>query len=531
MDRVCMLRALAFCTSIYLVVSSPCSSENVDLSDCLSHIVRNAKNDSRFWFGSSYFARCPNPYSSPDCINLFPYRAYSLVSRIFGTDYIFQESLVTKYVNVTFDTGTGSYSGCGNVWSVTESRKIELDPTQPMIYKPWSVRNRPTMTWLADQNELYTMIVFDAGVLINHGIFLNIPGNDVNRSEIFKDYSGPLPSSPTANVFAFLLFRQSGRINLSEEWTQKLSNSLTNMTSLSYTMRGAVEYLNLTGPVGMNWMEANMDPYSIQSMANFRIVYNCPYLISEAIGSHNRTFIPDNIVLTVNVDVTFSPSALSFSSCCAVYSMPSRVVRLNPLGSGKVDSWDVRSDADPIPDFTALGFYTQIKNFTGKTFTLLCVDPDVPNHTAGTRESPLLHWMVVNIPEGRMAEGDNVMSYRGPQPPDTAHYYYFLLYEQTNVINTNDTETYTTPPGSRFLFDISNFVSDNSLSLVGVTWFIAEPDEFTRYLYSTSGGNVTSLCAGQPNFESPCPTSGFAVWRLTLLEIVLFTTICILFSS
>ena len=44
-----------------------------------------------------------------------------------------------------------------------------------------------------------------------------------------------------------------------------------------------------------------------------------------------------------------------------------------------------------------------------------------------------------------------------------------------------------------FLFDISDFVSDQALSLVGVSWFIAKPDEFTRYKSVTSGGNVTSL--------------------------------------
>ena len=92
--------------------------------------------------------------------------------------------------------------------------------------------------------------------------------------------------------------------------------------------------------------------------------------------------------------------------------------------------------------------------FVGKTFTVLCVDPDVPSPTAGTRERPLLHWMVVNIPEGRMGEGDTVMSYRGPRPPDAAHHYYFLLYEQSHVINTNQTANYTNPAGTRYKWQI-----------------------------------------------------------------------------
>lgn len=170
----------------------------------------------------------------------------------------------------------------------------------------------------------------------------------------------------------------------------------------------------------------------------------------------------------------------------------------------------------------------QRKNFTGKTFTLLCVDPDVPRATAGTQERPLLHWMVVNIPEGRVAEGDTVMTYRGPQPPDTAHYYYFLLYEQTNSINTTEAANYTSPPISRFLFDISSFTSDNSLSLVGASWFVAKPDEYTRQLYTSSGGNLTSLCAGQPNFDTPCPVSGSTHWGPTLYQMLL--TLCCFLS-
>lgn len=513
---------------ISAVTTSPCSPANLnsDPSNCLSSIVTSSQDKNLFWFGTPYSARCPNPWASLDCFNYHPYRADSLVTRVFGPGYSFNESLVTKYLNVTFETGTGTYSGCGNTWTVTESRRLELDPTVSTIYKPWSVRKRPMMTWEANQNELYTIIVYDAGSLVNHGLIINIPGNNVSAAEIFKDYHGPMKSTPTPNVYSFWLFKQSGRIQMSEEWRKLLSNSMA-----QYNNTDAVEYLNLTGPVGVNWMRVTMDPYAMQNMINIRLLYTCPYLISQAVANHNRTFIPKDPDLTVGVDVTFSPTALTFTSCCTKHSKPSRTLKLNPLGDASVDSWDVRSDATPVPDFMALGFYAQMKNFTGKTFTLLCVDPDVPRSTAGTQDRPLLHWMVVNIPEGRMAEGYTAQSYIGPRPPDAAHYYYFLLYEQNDVINTNETGNYTIPTNSRFLFDISNFVSDNSLRLVGVNWFIAEPDEYTRYTYAASGGNVTSLCAGQSNFATPCPVSGSAHWQLTFTQIFMLNLISIFLSS
>jgi hypothetical protein len=90
--------------------------------------------------------------------------------------------LDTSLIVATFDQG--SYTGCGNTWTVSESQKLVLDPTQSTVYRPWSLRNQPSMTWLADQNEMYTLIAYDAGSLINHGIYFNIPGNDVSRAEV-----------------------------------------------------------------------------------------------------------------------------------------------------------------------------------------------------------------------------------------------------------------------------------------------------------------------------------------------------------
>ena len=82
---------------------------------------------------------------------------------------------------------SGSYTGCGNTWTVSESRTIDLDPTQSLVYKPWSVRNRPAMMWSTSQSELYSIFVIDTGNAINHGIFLNIPGNNINQSEVCCD--------------------------------------------------------------------------------------------------------------------------------------------------------------------------------------------------------------------------------------------------------------------------------------------------------------------------------------------------------
>ena len=89
--------------------SSPCSLENrnSDPAPCLSAINSDARNNTLFWYGTSYAARCPNPYASMDCFNSAPFRADSILSRVFGANFP-QDNLVTKFVDVTFTTGTGT---------------------------------------------------------------------------------------------------------------------------------------------------------------------------------------------------------------------------------------------------------------------------------------------------------------------------------------------------------------------------------------------------------------------------------------
>ena len=46
-----------------------------------------------------------------------------------------------------------------------------------------------------------------------------------------------------------------------------------------------------------------------------------------------------------------------------------------------------------------------VLRFSGKLFTLLTVDPDVPIATLGTDELPLVHWLVMNIKDGNITKG------------------------------------------------------------------------------------------------------------------------------
>jgi phosphatidylethanolamine-binding protein (PEBP) family uncharacterized protein len=68
-----------------------------------------------------------------------------------------------------------------------------------------------------------------------------------------------------------------------------------------------------------------------------------------------------------------------------------------------------------------------------KLYTLIMHDPDavVGNY---------LHWVVINIPDNAIANGQQLLNYKGPAPPPGSgiHRYIFLVFEQANRINSQN---------------------------------------------------------------------------------------------
>jgi hypothetical protein len=66
-------------------------------------------------------------------------------------------------------------------------------------------------------------------------------------------------------------------------------------------------------------------------------------------------------------------------------------------------------------------------------YTLIMHDPDavVGNY---------LHWVVINIPENSISNGQTLLNYKGPAPPQGSgiHRYIFLVFEQAERINTQN---------------------------------------------------------------------------------------------
>ncbi|KAK3085031.1 hypothetical protein FSP39_023113 [Pinctada imbricata] len=389
-----------------------------------------------FWFGTDYSIRCPDPHGSLECSNPMPHHHDSLVSRLFGDSVNFHSTPLDRYIDVHFYSQKGQYNSCGYIWDSGDDLSFSIDPLSMDSFTPWDTRNMPNISWIApSSDEHYTLIVMDPGYLMAHGIYINIPGNFLPDGEAIMEYHVPEHIFSFHNIYTFLLFKQNGSISLSHEWETKLKHKYIRNI---YTIPDLMEAYGLMGPVAMTWMRIKGDPYAIQLHIDQGEYYACPYLMEAEINKHNRSFIPHHTRMTVDVEITFSPPAIAFTSCCSAFYYDHRVVKLNPLGNSSVRCGDVRTGVDPSVVLTRLGLMKESKMFNNSLYTLLCVDPDVPTPSFGTPDFPLLHWLISNIEDGDLPTGHVVMKYSGPAPLNNlGHTYYFLLYEQTMELNVS----------------------------------------------------------------------------------------------
>lgn len=92
----------------------------------------------------------------------------------------------------------------------------------------------------------------------------------------------------------------------------------------------------------------------------------------------------------------------------------------------------------------------------GALYTLLMTDPDAPSRQTPTF-GEVRHWLVVNIPENKIEEGDTLFEYIGAGAPEGTglHRYIFLVYKQSEKIQTDG--TFTSNKYEDFFFNL--FVS------------------------------------------------------------------------
>ncbi|XP_050341435.1 phosphatidylethanolamine-binding protein homolog F40A3.3-like isoform X1 [Bactrocera neohumeralis] len=134
----------------------------------------------------------------------------------------------------------------------------ELTPTQ--------VKDQPTVSWGAEDDALYTLIMVDPDAPsraeptlreILHWLVINIPGNKVAEGQTVAEYigSGP-PEGSGLHRYVFLVFKQPGKIE-SAKFIPKTSRE----GRVKVTTRDSIAKHNLGDPIAGNFYQAQYDDY------------------------------------------------------------------------------------------------------------------------------------------------------------------------------------------------------------------------------------------------------------------------------
>lgn len=125
----------------------------------------------------------------------------------------------------------------------------------------------------------------------------------------------------------------------------------------------------------------------------------------------------------------------------------------------------------------------------GKYYTLCMTDPDAPSRQQPTYRE-WHHWLIVNIPENRISDGEVLSEYIGSGPPPNTglHRYVFLVYEQPEKIQFNEKKLTNRSGENRGCFSISDFAAKYNLNNpIACNFYQAQYDDYVPELYKQLG--------------------------------------------
>jgi len=135
------------------------------------------------------------------------------------------------------------------------------------VLTPTQVRDIPKVSWEADPNKFYTLIMTDPDAPSrkdpkfrewHHWLVGNIPGNDVSKGETLSEYvgSGP-PQGSGLHRYAYLVYEQPGKLKFNEK---RLSNRSGDGRGKFSARKFAAKY-KLGEPIAGNFYQAEWDEY------------------------------------------------------------------------------------------------------------------------------------------------------------------------------------------------------------------------------------------------------------------------------
>ncbi|TKR57511.1 hypothetical protein L596_030765 [Steinernema carpocapsae] len=148
----------------------------------------------------------------------------------------------------------------------------ELTPTQ--------VKNPPTVTWEANPEALYCLVLTDPDAPTradpkwrewHHWIVANIPGCDVSKGDVFAEYVGAGPPEKTGlHRYVFVVYKQAGKL-ANPEYGRLKNNSTQHRNEFKTQL--FAEKNGLGDPIAGNFFQAQYDDYVPQLYKQFTAKY------------------------------------------------------------------------------------------------------------------------------------------------------------------------------------------------------------------------------------------------------------------
>ncbi|XP_046329028.2 uncharacterized protein LOC124112892 [Haliotis rufescens] len=480
---------------------------------CVAGMRSLLTNTSAYWFGTRYETDCPPGNVGLWCrSNREPSRT-SLLTRLMG-DGATDPSGLAFVINVRYpntlpvDGSDRTYPGCGRIVEAPLKRPEHfcINPLCNSVYSPFDLREEPGVTWPAEQNALYTVMMYDPGPFFMHALYVNVTGGRLQNGDTIFPYIGPGNPFDRVNPYLWLVFKQQRPLDVS------LIPSVRNEIYLEEL----ISQLGLsTQSYGINVAMTKTDEYAAVFLRSVGFLNRCPAYYGQWLSNYIQErgglpSLPACLDLSVSIDVGFTAPAITYTSCGTVYQKSPVNVTVDYRNMDLLGAVETRNS--PQVSLVPLAIRGQPPSVTlrDKLYTLLMYDPT--EELGQTDQNAYVHWMVVNIRGTDITSGDEVYDWLLPMTSTLNQLYLFALFEQRASIRTRragsfgGTDCHPYIP-RRCKFRAGDFIRKNNLSLVGLRHLRVVPDTYRQYMaYAvTKLQTRDQACWGQVGERPQCP--------------------------
>ncbi|KAK0062715.1 hypothetical protein Bpfe_007920 [Biomphalaria pfeifferi] len=205
---------MKYIASVLVVV---CITSGVSATRATDSLLEKLKDTTFPWFGENQ-TECTgnNTNLKVNCFNVRREHLESILERA----GVSSEITLTKVLNVTFKAEKEGVDVCGKTTLLEEVPPFQLDPEgRPLKQTTEAYRNQPEVEWDADADKIYSLVLFDVGMLKVRGWWYNVvkESNGDIQGKIYGMYQPPANPTANKNPILIILFEQKTTLKTMDE--------------------------------------------------------------------------------------------------------------------------------------------------------------------------------------------------------------------------------------------------------------------------------------------------------------------------